>query len=218
MSVQPQPSATESVSTDDDAQATTPEQWGTRITAHLSGDWTVGTGMYGGNVVLAGPNGERLQVQIERGEVALSKLEIEGRFDNVGGHGPYRDLHRFEINVSAAKAPERIAREIEQRLLPEYRPVLFDAQQRKQADDRCESDRATLCVELADLLDGSPQRFNEHAIDFGEHGRIRGSLFVNTEVKAELKVTLDANTALEVAAVIARHRAVNTAARHNNST
>ena len=68
------------------------------------------------------------------------RMEISGYYGDLGRFLPY-DREKAEITVSMAKTPERMARDIEKRLLPAYERVLARVMEGKKGYDRYEAEK-----------------------------------------------------------------------------
>jgi len=109
---------------------------------HLNGSWVFERGP-GFIDHLKGPDHERLDCLLTG-----RNLRIEGILPQVGRY--WQITHT--INVTTAKRPEVIAREIERRLLPAYRLDLAPALEIKAAADSARARTLALCAELSTVV------------------------------------------------------------------
>ena len=101
---------------------------------HLPGQWlTVDRYACGSDNVpswyLAGPDGERIDLSINRNK--LDKLNISGSVPNRNPDNSWDEGAGVEIQVTHARGVEVIAREISRRFLPDYRVALATATERR---------------------------------------------------------------------------------------
>lgn len=145
-----------------------PAQWAAEIAAHLPGNWATGKGDWPGYANLSGPDDEQLSLMSEDHNGPVPHLRIDGNFDGLRDFLPHRPRD-FVINVAAAKGPQRIATEIERRLLAAgYRDALADALDRKRIHDAEDARRDAVLEQLIGILGGRRIRCTGHTARFGE--------------------------------------------------
>lgn len=110
--------------------------------AHEMGDgWTAR------KTVVAGPECEEITVSIKSDRVTLTGFTPDG----MKGHEPHGTRPQV-ITVAATKTAKVIAREIERRLLPEYRVTLAATKARKAERDAADAVTAGVMQRLSDEL------------------------------------------------------------------
>ncbi len=102
------------------------------ICAKLTDNWTL-DGNFEGNRVIIKSGQKQLHLQFPWNDT--NRLMISGSWPNgLYNFLPYNKL-KTEITVTKDKAPERIARDIEKRLLPNYEKMLQEAIKGKEVND-----------------------------------------------------------------------------------
>lgn len=84
---------------------------------------------------------------------SADRMEISGYYGGLGQFLPY-DREKTKITVSMAKAPERVARDIEKRLLPAYERMLAKAIESKERHDRYEREKKDVLESVRDAIGG----------------------------------------------------------------
>ena len=81
------------------------------------------------------------------------RMEIRGYYGDLGQFLPY-DKEKTEITVSMAKTPERIARDVEKRLLPAYERVLAKAMENKESYEKREAEKRSTLEAVKQAIGG----------------------------------------------------------------
>ena len=169
-----------------------------------------GDNAYRDDVTLQGPDGEQVHLRWD-GYAAKGRVLIGGSLDtDLYQHKPY-NAKNLTITVAETKPAAQIARDIERRLLPDYRELLATVRASKAASDKAEQERSDLLDELLALLGLGCERWTHNRHDelhIGKYGdQIHGSVEATYggEAKFEIRTT-PRNAAQAVAAAIAAAR------------
>lgn len=193
-----------------------------KLAAELGEGWRSAEGYHAANhdARLFGPDGEELHVVISGRyswrRCAPGRVVLSSTMDReLAAHVRYNEQSRHEITLSPSKTPGQIAREVQRRLLPDYRRVLTLARERKARHDEANATAAALLAEIdAALGIGSHRQPRGHSGDreelfFGHFGRgVSGRVQVlyGDDVEFE-SLRVPRAVAVELAAVIGRlHR------------
>ncbi|HEU4322702.1 MAG TPA: hypothetical protein VFS21_06095 [Roseiflexaceae bacterium] len=104
-------------------------------------------------VQLAGPDG--MVLSLEQGHYSDSKTRFAISGDYPKGYEPAYD-QRPSIRVAATRPDQQIAREINQRLLPLYKPLLAHAQDRQRAAEEQKRQSRMRIERLASIIGTEP--------------------------------------------------------------
>jgi len=173
------------------------------IAAALGDGWKAAPGWYEGPTVrdarLIGPEGEEIHVTMPTWPPAMAgRLNLSASYGaDLRPHMPY-NAKRAEITVSQAKSAAVIARDIERRLLPDLRNLLYTLRERKAQSDEYEAGRQTTLAAVLEALGGHgeavTQRHGRETVEarIGRYGNpVHGDLEVmGDEVKFTLRVSL----------------------------
>jgi hypothetical protein len=178
-----------------------PLGWAQLIAEQLTGEWSASDGPSSYSATLTGPDGESLFVNIGwRNEEP--KLAISASFNGLKEHIPYKAKKSHDIGVSKAKSPATVAREIERRLLPDYRVILGQARERKANHDESERITSELLDQFVDILGGRLYQHDRsntaHFGDYNNGGKIQ---ILSDDVQFEIR--LPRARALEMASAVA---------------
>lgn len=105
---------------------------------------------------LAGPRGQKLFLHADKYWNTKDRIEITGELESA--HVPYDAKKDHTITVSADKKPALIARDINRRLLPEYREVLAATLKRKEENEADDALRAALVERIHEAWGGVSRR------------------------------------------------------------
>lgn len=127
--------------------------------------------------------------------IGFSRVWNKKTHVHVSGSYPYRDaegktfwnlpynVENPSINSAIAKGPEKVARDIEKRLLPEYLPLLNDCLAKRKAYGTSESSLHTVSDRLAKDL-GASVRYEQYKADISlYHSKAFADDSVNIEVR-----------------------------------
>lgn len=151
------------------------------IAGHLGQGWHAYTGKAadGSEAHLAGPNDQVLDLfdGTSTGRKAdQGRLIITGYLGFLRNHVPTGMQRDHTITVDEAKPPDRIAREIRRRLLPDYQAALSAAWDAKHASEATAAAReqlaATVAASLGVQRDMPDTDFHFGTVDVGVHGRV----------------------------------------------
>lgn len=147
------------------------------IATELGEQWRVDPGCWGeSDAVLRSATNEGIHLQ---------SIDGQRRFALSGERGvPQEDLPRHwpwspgthnriahEITVSATKSPAQIAKDIERRLLPDYRISLAQARVNKRASDEKDAAEVPLVRRLAEILHATIAPAQSHrGLRIGQYG------------------------------------------------
>jgi len=122
----------------------------TEVCAHMEG-WNLDgrDDMYG--TVLLSDGGRGLFFQPIWN--SADRVEISGYYGGLNQFLPY-EREKDKITVSLAKTPERIAMDIEKRLLPAYERMLAKAIENKGRHDRYEAEKREVLETVRDAIGG----------------------------------------------------------------
>jgi len=142
---------------------------GTEIVVAL-GTWTVDhewAKEYRHNIMADGPEGMR--ICIEPGRKA-GRLAIHGTYPYIPGRHAGTRLKRVEITVAASRGPDAIAREIERRVLPEYRKILAGYHAELGEEEEMRRRRDAFAAKILRIAPGATATHDQSAsyADFGQ--------------------------------------------------
>lgn len=82
-----------------------------------------------------------------------NRVEIHGYYGDLNQYLPYK-REKTEITVSMAKTSERIAKDIEKRLLPVYEKVYAETMEAKKVDDKYKREKAAILKTIQEVIGG----------------------------------------------------------------
>lgn len=160
------------------------------IAAELSGEWHRDDSPREDGAALRGPNGERLWLNPGAEWIAAErgKLAIHGDLSDLREHLRYNEPHHG-IRVAMSKRPAVIAREIERRLLPDYRIARDQASERKTAHDAAMTRRNEILDELQGILGGRRFPRDEGKVRFPGLFNEADALYDGHEIEFRLRLS-----------------------------
>jgi hypothetical protein len=134
---------------------------------------------------------------------SYGRISIGGGFPSAGGQHwkPYGE--DFDISVGDRKTVERIARDVERRLLPRYQAAYLRAVALMQSYEDKHAALQAQCAKLAGMFqDGKPSQYEQelrfHTYDSGVEGEI------HSDGTVTLKISCDAEMAERLCKEISR--------------
>lgn len=174
-----------------------------QIAAQLGDGWHGTPGDHDDGVFVKGPDGEALHLRNGFRSGDGDRIYIRGSLGGLHDHLPC-GVRSKEVSVSDTKSARQIARDIERRLLPEYRDALTLARKRKQESDADDARAAQLVTKLIAAL-GPDARYIEHsrAVVSGSYGQNKCDVDVRPgRSHVEFTVHMKVAKAVELAAFI----------------
>lgn len=185
----------------------------TRVAEALGPGWTAEHSSQGlRRTALHGPGGQCLNLahgddshrRSERG-----RIQITAGYGDLARHLTTAEGHQ-QITVAASHTPARTAAEISRRLLPEHRALLASCRDRARRDGLARTRRNQVLTHISHrLVSATP--VGEDRLRFGSvDDLVSGEVRVRTSGDVEWKFAVNADLALELAAVLGRSRAAST--------
>lgn len=123
---------------------------GAEVAQALGEGWSINNNSESWGANLIGPNDEDIFIRLETYGAKKGRLTISGNYP--GTHEQQRRVERHRIGVSADRSATAIAREIERRLLPDYRESLATVRMIIALDEHYDAIRQEVGQEFATLL------------------------------------------------------------------
>ncbi len=175
------------------------------IASSLGDGWqsVFGDNAYHDDAQLHGPDGEQGHLRWD-GYATKGRVAISGSLDNeLYQHKPY-NAKVPSITVAEAKSAVQIARDIERRLLSDYRALLATVRASKAASDKAEAERSELLELLPSVLGPGTERWTHNRRDelhIGKYGdQIHGSVEATYGGEAKFEIRTSSREAAQALA------------------
>ena len=124
-----------------------------------------------------------------------NRVEIHGYYGGLNKYLPY-EREKTEITVSMAKTPERIAKDIEKRLLPAYKKVYAETMEAKKVDDEYKKKKVFILETIQKTIGGDAHIIHDKKVISYKPFECDVKYWSGHNVR--LKITLPLEKAIEI--------------------